>query len=78
MTELQQMRSYEEACNAVGLFAGGDSSKAVVSMILATEKLYIEELVGANAERVAAIQQNIRQLRALREVLQGNGGTPKI
>lgn len=78
MTELQQMRSYEEACNAVGLFAGGDSSKAVASMILATEKLYIEELIEANAERVAAIQQNIRQLRALREVLQGNGGTPKI
>ena len=78
MTELQQMRSYEEACNAVGLFAGGDSSKAVVSMILATEKLYIEELIEANAERVAAIQQNIRQLRALREVIQGNGGTPKI
>lgn len=72
------MRSYEEACNAVGLFAGGDSSKAVASMILATEKLYIEELIEANAERVAAIQQNIRQLRALREVLQGNGGTPKI
>ena len=72
------MRGYEEACNAVGLFAGGDSSKAVVSMILVTEKLYIEELIEANAERVAAIQQNIRQLRALREVLQGNGGTPKI
>ena len=72
------MRGYEEAFNAVGLFAGGDSSKAVVSMILATEKLYIEELIEANAERVAAIQQNIRQLRALREVLQGNGGTPKI
>ena len=78
MTELQQMRSYEEACNAVGLFAGGDSSKAVVSMILTTEKLYIEELIEANTERVAAIQQNIRQLRALREVIQGNGGTPKI
>lgn len=78
MTELQQMRGYEEACNAVGLFAGGDSSKATVAMILATEKLYIEELIEANAERVAAIQQNIRQLRALREVIQGNGGTPKI
>lgn len=78
MTELQQMRSYEEACNAVGLFSGGDSSKATVAMILATEKLYIEELIEANAERVAAIQQNIRQLRALREVIQGNGGTPKI
>lgn len=78
MTELQQMRSYEEACNAVGLFAGGDSSKAVVSMILTTEKLYIEELIEANPERVAAIQQNIRQLRALCHVLQGGGGTPKI
>lgn len=78
MTELEQMRGYEEACNAVGLFAGGDSSKAVISMILATEKLYIEELIDANVDRVAAIQQNIRQLRALRAVLKGEGGTPKI
>ena len=78
MSSLEQMRGYEEACDAVGLFAGGDSSKAVVSMILATEKLYVEELISAAADRVAALQQSIRQLRVLRDVLQGKGGTPKI
>lgn len=78
MTELEQMRGYEEACNAVGMFAGGDSSRAAVAMIQATEKLYVEELIEARPERVASLQQNIRQLRALCAVLQGKGGTPKI
>ena len=75
---MQQMRAYEEACAAVGLFAGGDSSRSSIAMILATEALYIEELIEAAPDRIAAVQQNIRQLRALRSVLEGKGGTPKI
>lgn len=78
MSDIAAMRGYEQACAVVGEYAGADSIKAAVAMILATESLYIEEVIDAKAERVAAIQQNIRQLRALRRVLEGNGGTPKI
>lgn len=78
MSDLAGMRAYELTCAVAGEFSGGDSSQAAVAMILATEKLYVEELIEANIDRVAAIQQNIRQLRALRLVLQGKGGTPKI
>lgn len=78
MSDVASMRGHEQAWAVVGEYAGADSIKTAVAAILATETLYIEEMIDAKPERVAAIQQNIRQLRALRRVLEGKGGTPKI
>lgn len=76
--ELLEMRGYEEACKSVGLYAGGDSSKSITALIAATEASYKDELVDASPARVLELQHYLRQLRALRDVIQGNGGTPKI
>ena len=70
------MRGYELACADVGMYAGTEAAKATAALMIATEKLYIEELIEAAPERVSTIQQYIRQLRALREVIEGKGGTP--
>lgn len=75
---MEQRRGYEQACNDLGTFAGGDTSKLAVTVIDATVNSYIEELIEAKPERVQALQCYIRQLRALRSVMAGKGGTPQI
>lgn len=75
---MEQRRGYEQACNDLGMFAGGDAGKLAVTVIDATVNSYIEELIEARPERVLELQCYIRQLRALRAVMAGKGGTPQI
>lgn len=75
---MERRRGYEIACADLGEYAGGDTSKLAVGVIDATVNSYIEELIEARQERVIELQCYIRQLRALRVVLAGGGGTPQI
>lgn len=75
---MDNRRGYEQACKDLGMFAGGECSKLAVSVINATIDSYVEELIEARAERVVELQCFIRQLRAVRGVIAGSGGTPMI
>lgn len=72
------LKSLELACADLGKFAGGDSSKLAVAVLDACEKSYLDEMVEAKIDRVQELQCFIRQIRALRTVLVGKGGTPLI
>lgn len=78
MSHLATIRGIEQASTIVGEFAGSDASRSIAVLIEATEREYIEELLDAEPARVLELQHFVRQLRTLRSVIQGKGGTPRI
>lgn len=69
---------YEQAVDHVRQLAGSSHTRAVGALLLQVIERYRNELEDASPERVAALQVQIKQCRALLSVINGEPSADAI
>ena len=78
MIGMDRLRGLEVLSATVREFSSSDQTRHTIALLEETRHHYLEQLVAAEGDRVIKLQAYIAQLDALRSVLAGGVGTPKI
>lgn len=72
------IKAIEAQAKVVAEFQGADSVQQMVVLLKLIEENYLQHLVEVTPDKLVAVQAQIRQLRALKKLLTGGGGTGRI